>query len=175
MIVVILLGLLVWAVPSLAADWVVGDATGLVQYYHSRPSTKVPPTAVQIPEEQTAAQRAFLAANPDRRKLRVVGGLVVLKDPADIAAIDAADAAAAAEAAAVEAELANNDSCNASSLDDALAKVENQRVQIQAQIDAVTNLANAKDALTFMNTRVTAIDKNIVRCLFAVLKKTGIR
>jgi hypothetical protein len=195
MTILLMCALLLLPVASWAADIVCGTDVQLCRYIPSSSLAKVTPTTckelpeadppVTVTETCTAItdtataqqQRAFLntPANRDIRKLRVVGGLVVLKEQAVLDAIAALDAATAAEMDEVDANLDSNDACNATSLQNAIDKINNQRDIIQADIDAVTTLPTAKTALTTANTRLTAIDKNIAQCLFVILKKTGIR
>jgi tryptophan 2,3-dioxygenase len=168
--------------PSLAwaGDRVCGDSTdtasptaGLASYVESVDNTDLPAGCVAVPKDDIPAQRA-LKDTPgfDRRKYRVVNGLMTLKSQSVRDAIDAADTAAASVRAAILAEFTTNEACNVTSLQEAIDKIETQRAAIQTDIDAVTNIATAKAALTSANARLTAIDKNIAKCLFAIIKVT---
>jgi hypothetical protein len=175
LILLCLLPSLVWA-----GDRVCGNSTdaagptdGVLSYVESVDNTDLPAGCVAVPEDDIVTQRA-LKDTPgfDRRKYRVVSSLMTLKSQSVRDAIDAADAATAATRAAILAEFTTNEACNVTSLQEAIDKIETQRAAIQTDIDAVTNIATAKTALTSANTRLTAIDKNIAKCLFAIIKVT---
>ena len=152
---------------------VCGDADGVREFHPANvgPANIPAPDCFVIPENETTAQVALWDSTPDKRHLAVVGGVLVLKSQAAIDAIATADTAAAAAAAELAAEQVANPVCNATSLQEALAKIQTQKDAMQADIDAITTIATAKTALTTMNNRLTAIDANIVKCVVVLLRK----
>ena len=127
-------------------------------------------SSVQVTEADTSAE----VCAPGTTSGLQAGTLQTM---AQALVVDQANAAAqaAAERVTLEQEQTTNPACNVTSLQDALDKINGQQVAIQADIDAITNIATAKTALTTTNNRLTTIDANIVKCLFVLMKKARLQ
>jgi len=84
----------------------------------------------------------------------------------DEAARVAAANAEATRQATLASEITGNDLCTAE-LDDIVTRINSEQATIQAQIDATTNVASAKTAMTTMNTRIAAALRKVAKCLKA--------
>lgn len=74
------------------------------------------------------------------------------------------------EVTTLQQEVRTNQVCNVANLQEAIDRITIQKTAIQVDIDAVTNIATAKVALTTANNRLTAINIDIVKCFASIIK-----
>ena len=178
-----------------------GNSVGVTRYLPSiDPSHVADGTCTQISKANTPSQRALLQSQtpPGSVKyLKVVGGLAEDMSQPEKDAVDAAITAAAAPRQALVDELASNAACSLSNLQAVITYLDNRHATIANQIQtlhdatatqinaiATANLAALKAGLNGLNDQdktiadgvngeLTAVQKVIAQCLFALLKLTG--
>ena len=91
---------------------------------------------------------------------------VTVMSQAEQDAMDAPAVAFAALQASYDAEITGSDLCTAT-LDELTTRINAERDVIQTSIDATTNIASAKTAMTAMNTRYAAALRKAVKCIRA--------
>lgn len=165
--------------PVHAADFLGGDDRQLCQYFPSRSSTQVPATVqciqyprttpdttitvpvVQIPEEDTPDQQAFVAGK-DLRLLRVIDNVAVFRPQEEIDAILAQDRAEADHRDALRDEAAANTLCSAPSLADITAQVQvlgdngiNEDAETDVLIDGLSGATTLEEVITQVQAALT--------------------
>ena len=68
-----------------------------------------------------------------------------------------------------QAKLLTNTACNAT-FAQVDSRLDQEKATIQTDIDASTNIATAKIAMTTLNNRTNAIEKKLAECIIAIMK-----
>jgi hypothetical protein len=152
-----------WVSGAHASDIVCGDASGLTGYQTSVDPSQVPPGCFLIAKEATASQRALYTETVQKRYLKVVDGLLVLKTAAEQAAVDAAIVQEVAALAVLSAAAA--ESVCTGTLASVASVLTADAAQVQGAIDAVTSVETAKAALTTLQTHVYALVQRLAQCV----------
>lgn len=150
-----------------AEDVVCGDASQMSRYLRSiDPSRVTDPTCTLISKANTGSQRALVESLP-LRYLKVIGGLATAKTQAEK---DAADAVVADQQAASQVfvdEATNSDFCNTVTFATLENRLDTLAAALQTDIDATTNIATAKVAMTNMKAALVVGLKKTLKCLIA--------
>ena len=180
----LLLSLLLWPLPAQADDIVVCDPTDalvpnrVVQYDRSADPVKsgaltnanaliwsLPASSVRpwsgLPPALGTRYWKCVDTNADS-----VLDDVVSMSSAEQSALDAPSAAEAALQQNYTDEIAANDLCTGT-LAEFITRIDAEQTAIQTAIDASSNLAQAKAAMTTMNTKLAAAFKKVAKCIRA--------
>ena len=170
----VLILLLLWGIGWVfAADVVCGDATKMTRYLASvDASTVQDATCSKIPKDQTPAQRELVQQYPEYFDgefvhLKVEGGLAVQRTPEEEQPIQAKMAAQAQAAQNYQDETVNNNFCDTASLQAVDSRIIAARNSLQAKIDQVGNINQAKTAMTEINNTYAQASRQLARCMIA--------
>lgn len=167
MVVVVSIG----SVGIVHAELVVcGDGNGLVRYFRTDISNAVSGNCSFVSKGNTSSQVSLIQSVGRLDYLKVVGGLVVEKSQAEKDVVNSSNAAIAANNAALLTEINTDNLCNADSLSDINSKLAVAKGNVQAAIDAVSNVATAKAALQQLTDTQFVIDQRVIRCMWALRK-----
>jgi hypothetical protein len=145
----------------------------------------------------TAPQKAFLVAGAmaleptiDRVQRYVPGEVHLCAPTADLSSLTAGalqaasqaaydaqvllDEAKATEEAEIKTELQTSQFCRTATFAQIASRVAAQKAAVQADIDAATNIATAKTAMTTLNTRTWAAFEALARCTIGA-QRLGVR
>jgi hypothetical protein len=151
-----------------AADMVCGDLSGLKHPEYSTMQDTALPGCYLIPKNQTQAQRQLYQSTAEKRYLNVTNELLAMKDAAGIAQVDAMIALEKAAQDALQ-EILNDPVCKATPAQ-IKTQLEQDAAVVQADINAATNIATIKTAMTTMTTHIYSMFNKSIKCM---LIRTG--
>lgn len=161
------------AFPALAhAEAIIcGNTTQLYYFYASIDPTKVPTCPgpfikTVLAKNVTASQRTLYDSITRKDYIKVVDGLMVEMSQPEKDAVDAAIIANNPVKPYLD-EIAVNNLCDTATLATVVSRIDTIQTSLQADIDAVTNIATAKTALTNMNVAIAGAFKKIAKCIIA--------